>query len=161
MKEYHSHMAGLALVEVLVTLALLGFMLSALGQLQALARHHHALGRQQSVAILLAQARLAGLRQTLASGVATTAGMDSLGLEADIPLAGADTRYLRRWRPTPPAVRGEPWQLRVEVSWRDQRHQSRSVVLHSLARDVDPLATALLSTVPPPHIEPPARAGAP
>ena len=151
---------GLSLVEVLVTLALTGFMLGAIVGLQALVRRHHALSRHQEVALFLARARLDELRLRLASGAVPRSGGDRIGARADIPLEGAELRYQRLWSVSPPTPPHRAWRLRVEVTWEEADHTPVTVVLHGQASMRDRFDRAILTRLgrTTPRLPPPPRA---
>ncbi len=131
---------GLTLMEVLATLAILAFALTALSHLQATLQQQYGYARQQSLAVMLAAERLATLRLGLAAGRTVSGGTERIGPDeacCEIVLPGVDTRYRRRWRVNVASAggNGRPrlWRLEVTVSWQDRKGQDQSVTLYTLS----------------------------
>ncbi len=146
---------GLTLVEVLVTLGLLTFVLLSLGKLQATLLLHDALGRQQSLAVLLAGNGLASLRLPLDAAAAPSAQRENLGPDKHCGhvMEGLDTCYERRSR----AAQIAPglWRIEVSVSWHDRQGGRQTLQLYSLAAAADPVALAALYRPPVDLLQPP------
>ncbi len=131
---------GLTLVEVLATLAILAFALTALAHLQATLQQQYGLARQQSLAVMLAAERLATLRLGLAAGRRVSGGTERIGPDeacCEIVLPGADTHYRRRWRVNVVSAGGHGharlWRLEVTVAWQDRKGQDQAVTLYTLS----------------------------
>ena len=144
MKPAATRQGGITLLEVLITMSLVAFVLVSLGRLQAGLLLNHTLGRQQSLAVLLAEGGLARLRLSVASADAPRARREKLGPTKDCGeiLAGQDTCYERRDHAV--AAAAGLWRIESTVRWRDRHGTSRQVSLHSLAAAPDPAALAAL-----------------
>ena len=130
--------AGVALVEVLVSLAVLTTGMAGLLRLQTGLRTAADLSQQRSVALRLAQDDLEALRAAPSPAGAAAAGTQTLE-----PTAATATYTLNR-RVQPGAWPGLT-RVQVELTWTDRRGQAQSLPLETLMHGLDPaLSGALL-----------------
>ncbi len=149
------HQGGLTLVELLVTTGLLAFVLISLGKLQTTLLLHHTLGRQQSLAVLLAGNGLSRLRLSLDAAKVPVEQLEGLGPDAHCGriMEGLETCYKVSGHAT--ETGGRLWRIEADVSWHDRLGRRQIVHLHSLAAAADPLAQAALYRPPVELLQPP------
>ncbi len=134
---------GLGLVEVLLTLSVLVFTLTAIGRLQWQALHESRLGGQQALALRLAENHMARLQIAFQAGTVPAAGQvevqaTATGERRDANAATsseADSALLFRctWRIEAAAGGSGLWRLAVRVDWDYPRGTPRHLELYSLA----------------------------
>ena len=134
---------GLGLVEVLLTLSVLVFTLTAIGRLQWQALHESRLGGQQALALRLAENRMARLQMAFQAGALPAAGQvdvqaSAAGERLDPNAATsseADPALLFRctWRIEAAAGGSRLWRLAVRVDWDYPHGTPRHLELYSLA----------------------------
>nr|WP_294865818.1 prepilin-type N-terminal cleavage/methylation domain-containing protein [uncultured Pseudogulbenkiania sp.] len=133
---------GFSLLEILITLVVLGGGLLAVGNLYGKVMNGSAAAKERSEAVVQAEKKLDELRYTAYASIAS--GSDSVNAATG---SGSSANYSRRWTitaSTSPAYKD----VVVTVSWTDSRNQSQSAVLTSRISSIDPArSAAVIATV--------------
>ncbi|WP_024300978.1 prepilin-type N-terminal cleavage/methylation domain-containing protein [Pseudogulbenkiania sp. MAI-1] len=133
---------GFSLLEVLITLVVLGGGLLAIGGLYGKIMNGSAAAKERSEAVVLAEQKLEELRYALYASIA--AGSDSVNAATG---SGSSANFSRNWSVTSsssPAYKT----VTVTVSWTDSRNQNQSAVLTSRISGIDPKRSGeLIATV--------------
>jgi Tfp pilus assembly protein PilV len=130
---------GIALIESLIALLVLGFGLVALAGFQLGLSRHADVARQRSEATRLAQEKLEALRAfsqlDSASGVPAYA---DIAAGADTPALASNTAYARTWRVASDA-RDAQRTIAIDVGWSDRAGVAQRVTLQTIVARSDPL----------------------
>jgi|GEM_PF-6609206 len=134
--SYHLHQhAGLTLIEVLITIAILSTSLLALARLQINLLNANVLTRQRSTAAHFSRDRIEHLRLEIAGGMVPASGSDTLGPPlsgSDIELEGLSTTFSRHWALSTSSHSAHTQVLTVEVHWHDKTGRSHAIRLDTL-----------------------------
>lgn len=138
-----SNVRGFSLIEILISLAILGFGLLSIAKLQGtlITGSDHA--RQITEAINIGQDKLEELRSFFAIDDGTgTVGYVAIGDNNDT-VAGENASYARAWTVTDSPDNNYKT-INLTVSWTDQNNEDRTVTLTSQVSRSDPATSGKL-----------------
>ena len=135
---------GFSLLEILITLVVLGGGLLAIGNLYGKVMNGSAAAKERSEAVVQAEKKLDELRYTAYASIVS--GSDSVNA---VTGSGSSANFSRTWTVTSPASPNPAYkEVQITVFWYDSRNQYQSAVLTSRISGIDPArSAALISTV--------------
>lgn len=137
-RSFSPRQRGFSLLEILITLVVLGGGLLAIGNLYGKVMSGSAAAKERSEAVVQAEKKLEELRYATYASI--TSGSDSVNA---VTGSGSSANYSRSWTVTASASPAYK-DVQITVSWNDSHNQSQSAVLTSRISGIDPAKSAAL-----------------